>query len=82
MNLQTGDVNILESAGNTYSLNNVHMFKTMNISAKKGGKVNIGHLTLEPTGHLNVSADGGIVNIQLKDLTNGKGVSMSSRNGG
>ena len=55
----------------------------MDINARDGSTVTLGHVTLEPAAHLYIMADGGHVKMaELTDKTHGKGVKYNVMNHG
>ena len=77
-----GDVNFHGRKGQTINIGTMDASHNVNIESVAGSKINIGGLTLEPTGHLNVNVEaGGEVNLRLHDLTGGKGLNVATHGG-
>ena len=78
-----GTSTVNSSPGHNVNIENADVKAVMNIISKAGSSVNINNLALEPTGHLNLNAAGGKINIgHFLDRTGGSGVHVTRSNGG
>merc|ERR1712070_595804 len=74
---------VVKKSGDSVEFNNASIGGNAEIGAVKGAHVTFGSLLLEPTAHVNVNVDGGVVTIgNLLDKTGGYGFRITTRNGG
>merc|ERR1719263_759020 len=74
--------NITSTPGHNVSFTNMVVKDKVNLKAKQGSYVEVRNLSLL-NGHLDILADGGVINIvALSDKTGGNGYSAHVKNGG